>query len=370
MRVFSHLTSRRNAEVPASTIEVVEVLHIDSEQVAIPSTSLSVKTRVKGSLSLPVAIVIVLFTVIGATQNSYFLNGNTWINILTSASFTSIVVCFEGLVMISGGLDLSVGSTFLAGAMTSAELIHTGHSDLVAILGALVIGAAIGAVNGVLANYVGISPIIATLGTMFCVAAIVTTLSGGLSIGPLPERFTAIGDSTWGPFPSVIFIAIGIALAAHVMLRFSTFGIKVRAIGGNRSAVTGLGLNAKRISTAVYMLTGAMAAFAGLLQASNLGAGSPTFGSDLELQVIAAAVIGGVSVFGAVGDIPGMVLGTVLLSLLTVGLLLLHFAGSMEDFAVGLVLIVAVSIDRIRRTQMFKVSLKKARRTVPEAPTI
>ncbi len=330
-----------------------------TSDIEMPSTTLGLWLRVRSSLALPVIIVIVIFTLIGETQNSYFLSEATWVNILTSASFTSIVACFEGLVLISGGLDLSVGAVFLAGAMSAAELVQMGQSDIVAILGALLVGAVVGGINGTLANYVGISPIIATLGTLFCVTAIVTTRSGGLSIGPLPNRFTAISNSSWGPIPMVVFIAIGVALVAHILLRYSTFGIKVRAIGGNRVAVESLGLNARRISVIIYVVTGMAAAFSGVLEASYLGAGSPTFGSDLELQVIAAVVIGGVSVFGAVGDVSGMILGSILLSLLTVGLLLLHFAGSMEDFVVGLVMIVAVSIDRVRRSQMFRVSKRR-----------
>ena len=321
-----------------------------------PRTTMSLSNKVRGSLTLPVAVVIVLFTLVGSTQNSFFFSEATWINILTSSSFTVIVACFEGLVIISGGLDLSVGATFLAGAMVSAQLVHAGQSSVVAILVAVLTGAFIGLVNGVLSNFVGIPPIIATLGTLFCITAIVTTLSGGLSIGPLPSGFTNFGSSTWGPFPSVIFIALAVAIVAHVLLRFSTFGIKIRAVGGNRTAAVNLGLNAKRISTLVYVMCGMAAAFSGVLQASNLGAGSPTFGTDLELQAIAAVVIGGVSVYGSVGEVPGMVLGAVLLSQLTVGLLLLHFSGSMQDFAVGLVLILAVAIDRVRQSRMFRLS--------------
>jgi ribose/xylose/arabinose/galactoside ABC-type transport system permease subunit len=348
------MAKQRTLEVPQTVSTVT--LSVEGEAVVMPSTAMTFGSKIRGSLALPVLIVIVLFTLIGGTQNSYFLSGGTWVNILTAASFTSIVACFEGLVMISGGLDLSVGSTFLAGAMVSAELSARGHSTPVVVLATLCVGAGIGAINGVLANYVGIPPIIATLGTLFCVSAVVATLSGGLSIGPLPHRFTDIGSSTWGPIPSVVFWAIGVALIAHVMLRFTTFGIKIRAIGGNRIAAAGLGLNVRRISTIVYILCGVAAAFSGVLEASNLGAGSPTFGTDLELQVIAAVVIGGVSLYGAVGEISGMVLGSILLSLLTVGLLLLHFNPSMQDFAVGLVMVIAVSVDRLRRAVMFKVS--------------
>ena len=332
---------------------------VQGAPVALPSVALPFGQRLRSSLALPVLVVVALITVLGGTRNSAFFSEATWINILRSASFTTIVACFEGLVLISGGLDLSVGSTFLAGAMTSAGVVQASQSDLVALLAALGVGAGIGAINGILANYIGIPPIIATLGTMFGVSAVVTTLSGGLSIGPLPDSFGVIGQGSWGPIPSVVLIAAGIAVATHVLLEYTTLGPKIRAIGGNRAAATSLGLSVKRLSCSVYIITGAFAAFAGLLQAANLGAGDPSFGSDLELQVIAAVVIGGVSVYGAIGTVAGMVAGCVLLSVLTIAISLLHFSGTMQDFAVGVVMIVAVTLDQVRRSRMFAMSRRK-----------
>jgi ribose transport system permease protein len=333
---------------------------IDEGAIALPSTALSFAQRTRGSAALPVLVVIGVVTLAGATKNPSFLDGATWVNILRTASFTSIVACFEGFVMISGGLDLSVGSTFLAGAMTSAAVVNAGQSDIIAFLATAGVGLGIGALNGFLADFVGISPIIATLGTMFGVSAVVTTLSGGLSIGPLPNRFGIIGQGSWGPVPAVVFYALGVALFAHVLLEYTTYGPKVRAIGGNRSATNNLGINVKRLSGSVYCITGVFAAISGLLQAANLGAGDPSFGSDLELQVIAAVVIGGVSVYGAIGTVPGMVSGCVLLSLITVAIALLHFSGTMQDFAVGLVMVIAVSVDRLRRSRMFRTSFRRS----------
>ncbi len=124
------------------------------EQVGLPSTVLSTRLRMRSSLALPVIAVIAVITFGGAAYTSGFLSGATWINILRTASFTSIVACFEGLVMISGGLDLSVGSTFLAGAMVSAAVANSGQSDVVSILATVGVGVGIGAVNGLLANTV------------------------------------------------------------------------------------------------------------------------------------------------------------------------------------------------------------------------
>lgn len=328
-----------------------------------PSVDLPVRQRLLGSLSLPAILAIVLITFGGYTQSSAFLTKATWINILTTASFTGIVACFEGLVMISGGLDLSVGSSFLAGAMTSAWAVVHGHSIGFAILATFVVGGGVGLINGFLANYVGISPIIATLGTMFAVASVVQTLSGGMALGPTPDRFHSLGGGELLSVPYPVFIALGVAVVAHVLLEYTTFGPKLRGVGGNRGAMTNIGLNAKLLSTSVYVLCGAMASFSGLLQAANLGAGDPSFGGDLGLQAIAAVVIGGVSVFGAIGTVTGMVAGAILLSLITVAISLLHWSGTMQDFAVGSVMILAVSLDRLRRSQMFRLSARRTRAT-------
>lgn len=321
------------------------------------STALSMKDRFSRSLTLPVLLVIALIVVIGATQSHLFIDQATWTNVLRSASYPTIVVCFEGLIMIAGGLDLSVGSTLLAGAMISAEVANSGAGTLLAVLAALGVGAGVGLVNGVLTNWFMISPIIATLGTMFAVSAVVITLSHGLAIGPLPNGFVNFGNTSVGAIPGVFIYAIIIAAVVHIILERTTFGTKIRAIGGNREAANKLGLGTRVNSIMLYILSGAASAFAGMLQAANLGAGDPSFGADIELQAIAAAVIGGVSIYGAIGTVPGMVAGSILLSLITIGLVLLHIAGSMQDFVVGCVLIVAVAIDRIRTIRMFKASL-------------
>lgn len=326
--------------------------HIQKAKTTIPLGS-----RVRSSLALPVLIVMGVIVLLGSTRTSLFLAEATWTNILRSASFFIIVACFQGLVMISGGLDLSVGSSFLAGAMTSAFVVDQTGSLPLAVVAAIGAGLAIGAVNGFLTNVLQISPIIATLGTLFMVRAIIETRSRGLSIGPLPKDFTAIAKPMIGFVPAVFLYAVIIAAAAHVVLEYCEFGTHIRASGGDRDAAEKVGINVRATSFILYAACGALSAFAGLLQAASLGAGSPSFGTGVELKVIAAAVIGGISIYGAIGTIPGIVVGSVLLSVITVGIVLLRISGSMQNFVVGLVLIVAVSVDRFRQTRKFRVSI-------------
>ena len=323
-------------------------------EVALAARSISLGQRLRASRSLGAAGALVLFTLIGIVETSTFLEGQIWVNITRDASFTAIVACFEALVIIGGGIDLSVGASFLAGAMT-AGAIATAHGTGLAILGAAGVGIGIGLVNGILISVFGLSAIIVTLGTLFATTSVVTTLSGGATIGPLPNSFTIIGQATWGPVPVLCFYALAIALCAHVLLEHTAIGTAIRATGGNREAARALGLNPRGVSGATYVLAGLFASLAGMLEAANLGAASPTYGTDLELTVIAAVVIGGTSIYGSIGSIPGVVLGSLLLSVLTTGLVLLHINGNMQDFVVGVVIILAVAFDKLRTKRMFRI---------------
>ena len=146
---------------------------------------------------------IVLIVAIGATQNSSFVSGPTWSNIGITSSYIVITVCGEGLVMIAGGIDLSVGAEFLAGAMTAAAASNAGIGVAASIVIGVLAGLAIGLLNGLLVIYVATSPIIVTLGTLFAVTALVTTASGGYPIGPLSNSFSSVGSSTFLHIPSL-----------------------------------------------------------------------------------------------------------------------------------------------------------------------
>ncbi len=324
------------------------------------ATTVTWRTRVFGSLALPVMLVMLVLVLGGSTQTLLFLQADTWTNILRTSSFVIIVACFEALVLMAGGLDLSVGASFLAGAMTSAYIVDTTESSMLAILGGLAVGGLIGLLNGFLTSWLMISPIIATLGTMFGITAIVVTVTGGVSIGPLPPSFTDLANIQLGFIPIVMVYALAVALGVHVVLEYTDWGTRIRAIGGNREAAARVGINVRMTSTAVYTLTGVFSALAGVLQAASLGSGSPSYGTGMSLNVIAAVVIGGVSIYGAIGNIPGVIAGSVLLSVITIGLVLLRVSGSMQDFFVGLVLIIAVLVDNLRRSRMFKASVEKA----------
>jgi ribose transport system permease protein len=329
--------------------------------VAAGDTHLTALRRLALSPSLAVALTIGLFVLYGITQTSSFLNGQVWINLIQDASFTAIVACFVAIVMIGGGLDLSVGSVFSAGAMVSAAVAFHGQSAVVAFACGVLVGAGVGLLNGVIINYFSIPAIIVTLGSLFGVSSLVDHFSRAQPIAPLPTSFTDIGQHKLFGLPYIIYVAILVAIIAYLLLHSTALGWNVRALGANREAARSSGIRVRALSISLYICSGAAAAFAGALESARLGAGTPDVGTGLELTVIAAAIIGGTSIAGGLGTIPGAVLGSLLLSVLGTGLILLHVDPTLQELATGVVLIVAAGIDQLRRREMFRTSARRTR---------
>ena len=210
-------------------------------------------------------------------------------------------------------------------------------------------GAFAGLVNGVLINYASIPPFITTLGMLYAARSLVVYLTGGQPIAPLPDAFSAIARADVIGLPLLLFYAAAIVIVAQIVLQTTVFGGNVRAIGGNREAASNAGINVRGISTTVYTLSGLSAAFAGVLMSARLGSGQPSIGVGFELQVISAVIIGGTSLFGGIGSVFGSLLGSLVLSVLTTGLILLHIDPVLQDFVIGVIIVVAVGIDQVRR---------------------
>ena len=301
-----------------------------------------------------IVVVMLLFVAFGATQSMQFLSGQTWINILRNAVFIAIVASFTTFVFVSGGLDLSVGSLFAVGAMASAGLLAAGVPVFPAVLLGTAVGGVAGLVNGVLINYANIPPFITTLGMLYASRSLVIYLTGGQPIAPLPDAFSDLARLNVLGLPVLLYYAGFIVIVAHVLLESTTFGGTVRAVGGNREAASNAGINVKLISTVVYVLSGISAAFAGVLMSARLGSGQPSVGVSFELQVISAVIIGGTSLFGGIGSVLGSLLGSLVLSILTTGLILLRIDPVLQDFVIGVIIVVAVGIDQVRRRRMFR----------------
>lgn len=314
----------------------------------------SLVIRIVTSPQFMVVLVMLIFVIFGLTQSAQFANPQTWINILRNAVFIAIVASFTTLVFVSGGLDLSVGSLFAVGGMASAALLAAGVPIPLALVLGTAAGGAAGLLNGILVNYASIPPFITTLGMLYAARSLVVYFTGGQPITAIPDGFSEVARATFLGLPVLLYYAAGIVIIAHILLETTTFGGSVRAIGGNREAASNAGINVRAISTVVYVLSGLSAAFAGVLMSARLGSGQPSIGVSFELQVISAVIIGGTSLFGGIGTVWGSLLGSLVLSVLTTGLILLRIDPVLQDFVIGVIIVVAVGVDQLRRRRMFR----------------
>jgi ribose/xylose/arabinose/galactoside ABC-type transport system permease subunit len=299
-------------------------------------------------------VTIVAFSAYVTWQNPAYLEFNNWTNIFRNAVFIFIVAAFSTYVLVSSGLDLSVGSVFLVGSIAVANFIVIGVPIWLSIILAVALGSLCGLVNGTLITYVKIPAFIATLGMLYVARGLATFVTGGRPIAPLPEAFTWIGQGDIFGVPLLIIYAVIIGIGAHIVLEYSPFGWGIRAIGGNTEAARAAGIDVRRIAVVVYVLSGTSAAFAGMLMAARLGSGQPSVGNGMELQVISAVIIGGTSLFGGIGTVFGTLLGALVLSMLSNGLILLHVDAILQNVMVGCIIVAAVALDQFRRGRMFR----------------
>ena len=302
--------------------------------------------------------VLLAICVVFAINSPYFLTRANWLNTSSTATEVLLLAVGETFVICSGGIDLSVGAVLgcsgTAGAWVMAHWFATatGAAPLaltVGFLATLVVGAAFGALNGLLVTRAAVPPFVVTLGTLGIATGLGYLLNNGQEISNIPASVTTVGNTNlggWIPVPvavtAVITIWYGLVLAR------TRFGAYTLSIGDSREAVVRAGINDRRHLFKVYLLAGALAGVAGILVMARLGAGSPDSGATDNLNAIAAVVIGGASLFGGRGTIAGTVIGTGIIAVLLTGLVLVNVPPFWQEVLVGAVLILAVYIDQLR----------------------
>jgi ribose/xylose/arabinose/galactoside ABC-type transport system permease subunit len=321
---------------------------------------LGVFDRIKGNSQIAVLVATVLFTVVVAVSNPNFLTYASVVNILRDASFLFIVAVAATFVLVGGGLDLSVGSVFALSSVSSAMLLVDGVPVPLAFLLGVGVGATCGLVNSVIVIYGRIPPLIVTLGMMYVARGLDWIVTAGRGTQYLPPEFGDIASARVLGLPLVIVYALLIGLVAHVILERTRFGFAVRATGGNREAARACGVNVTRTTFVVFVASGVAAGLSGVLMASNLHSGQPSIGQGFELQVITAAIIGGTSLFGGLGSIPGTLLGTMMIAILNNGLVSLEIDPLWQNVVIGVVLVSSVGLDQLRRARMWRTSAKAA----------
>jgi ribose/xylose/arabinose/galactoside ABC-type transport system permease subunit len=324
-----------------------------NNETAIPSAGFisSRLQRISLMREIGVLIPLVLLIITFGVLNNAFVSGENIINILRSTSFTFIVGIGMTIVLISAGLDLSVGSQLALGAVTTAALLHHGVPIVIGIFAGLAVGLLIGLINGAIIVKLRIPPFITTLGMLYMARGVVLITTHGVPIYPLPESFNSIGQEGIWQIPYIVILAVVFGLAGDFVLRRTVYGRTVYAIGGNEETARLSGIKVDGIKLSVYMLVGALATLTGLLQAARLGSGQPSMGNGFELEVIAAVIIGGTSLFGGAGTILGTFLGALFMVVLKNGMSLVHVSAYWQQLVTGAIIIVAVGIDQYRRRQ-------------------
>ena len=305
------------------------------------------KTRRVDLQKLVLVGILLFITVVFTILNPRFISGFNLMYVLVQNSFVIISACAVTLLMISGQIDLSIGSTVCLAGMAHAWLSRAGLPVGLSFLLAILVGLLVGLINAVLVVRLKITPFIATLGTMYMGRGLSYLVSGGLVIREgLPDAFSYVGNESLGPVPYTIVALVGVVAVFLVLERRSVLGKYSVAIGGNRTAAMLSGIDTDRIVSTLYILAGAFAGFAGVLMASRLGVGDPNIGIGFEFDVIVAVILGGTSLAGGEGSILGMIIGALIIGGLGNGLKLLNVFTFFQSIMKGFVLVLAVLLDQ------------------------
>ena len=278
-----------------------------------------------------------------------FLDPNNLLNIIRQTAIIAVVSVTMTFVLSTGEIDLSVGAVAgLASVVTAMAIDQFGIAG--GILCGLGTGVLVGAVNGWLPTAVGIPSFLTTLAMMGIARGAAMWVSGTAAIPILSKTYTGIfGAGNLGPVPSLLIWVLVIGIAGHIVLRRTTFGRQVLATGGNETAARYSGVNTASIKFRVLMLSSIAAALAGMLYAGRLHSGRFQFGEGDELSIIAAAVLGGTSLFGGAGTVIGSIMGALMIGLINNGLVLMGLEFSQQLIARGAIIIIAVAISQARR---------------------
>jgi len=291
--------------------------------------------------------ILVFVALVFFSLNNRFLSQANILFILRQSSFVIMTGCAVTLLMISGNLDLSVGSTVALTGVVHAFLCQSGMATGLSFILATGVGVLVGLVNALTVVKLKITPFIATLGTMYVGRGLAYLITDGLIIRDgLPDNFTFVGREYFGPIPIPIIVLIIVILVFLVLEKKSILGKYSIAIGGNSTAATLSGINSGSVVMTLYIIAGAMAGLSGVMMASRLGVGDPNLGIGFEFDVIIAIILGGTSLAGGEGSILGMIIGGLIIGSLGNGLKLLNVFTFFQAVMKGIVLVLAVVLDQ------------------------
>jgi ribose transport system permease protein len=292
-----------------------------------------------------------LFLALAFASPAFLTPGNL-ASVARQTAVINIIALGMTMIIVAGGIDLSVGSTLALGGLLGSMALERGFPTAIAIIVGTLAGAACGLVNGLLVTRLKINPFIVTLGTLGIYRGLALIISGGLPVHNLPKPFSFLAEGSLLGMPLVVWILAACGLAVHGLLTHTRLGRYAFAIGSNPAAAYYAGIPVAFHTTAVYALCGLLTGLAGMIEASRLMTGQPTAGQGYELQAIAAVVIGGGSLRGGEGSVAGTLIGAFIMGLLANGSDLLGISPYVQQALIGAVIILAVCIDEWRKRRL------------------
>ncbi|MCD3217166.1 ribose ABC transporter permease [Clostridium botulinum C] len=284
--------------------------------------------------------------VVMAILSPRFLSVANIKNVLTQVSVNAIIAIGMTFVILTGGIDLSVGSTLAISGAVAATLIKGNCNIFVAIIAALVVGAIVGVFNGIFIAKGRIQAFIATLATMTVFRGVTQVYTNGTPVSKLGESFGSIGNKELLGIPFPVVITIAVFFIAFYVLNQTRLGRYIYALGGNEDSARLSGINTTKMKMLVYIISGVTAAISGIVVTSRIGSASAIAGTGYELDAIAAVVLGGTSLAGGEGSIAGTIIGALIIGVLNNGLNLLNVSPYYQLIVKGLVILLAVMVDR------------------------
>lgn len=296
----------------------------------------------KAGIIASLLIMCVFFSIM---SDKFFTQSNVT-NILLQSSINGTIALGMTLVIITGGIDLSVGSVMALSSMVAAKMMDAGLSPILALLAAVLLGICCGMANGLIISILKLQPFLVTLGTMSIFRGLTLIISDGLPVRGLDRGFLNMMNALNASVPVPVIILFVSAIILAFVIRYTRYGQYLFAVGGNEEAARFSCVNTSTVKTVTYSLSGLACALAAIIYMGRLAAADPQAGAGYELDAIAAAAIGGASLAGGRGSLSGTIIGALILGMLANGLTLLNVQSFYQTLFVGIIILVATTIDR------------------------
>jgi ribose transport system permease protein len=298
---------------------------------------------------LGIVLALVVTVLVFTSIDHDFFSGYNFLNILLQSSITAILAIGMTFVIITAGIDLSIGSALALSATVSGLLLLGGYSIPIVVVGTLLAGGLAGLLNGVIITVTRITPFVVTLGTMSIFSGLALIISGGQTVYGVPDKYNELLAGSVGPVPTPIIIALVVLIVSATVMKTTKLGEYLVAIGGAREVSRLAGINVALYTASAYVISSMLAAVGGMVTVARLGAADPTLGQDLLLPAVAAAVMGGADLAGGEGSMLGAVIGALLIATLQAGLTFLNVQSYYQQVAIGVVIILALLFNHLQK---------------------